>query len=261
MRSARSGRRVLVGSCLLPPESSDYTFRPHMYSTDFAYVHDAGFGDVARRSAPEIIRILRAYGIKRGHVVEIGCGSGILARRLLDAGYDVTGIDRSPDMIALARAQAPEAVFRVGTLTRTTVPRCDAAIAIGEVVSYVAASLGPFFRRVSHALPPGGVFVFDFMDSVNGRTYPAKSVSGPDWELIVRAEAGDGGRTLTRRMTLLRQVDGQYRRSRESHRVTIRSRAEIRAALAAAGFTATMSRSYGRHRLLRGDVAVVAKKR
>jgi SAM-dependent methyltransferase len=232
-----------------------------MYSTDFAYAHDAGFGDLAKRSAPEIIRLLRAYGIERGHVVEIGCGSGILARRLLDAGYSVTGIDRSAAMIALARANAPRAVFRVGSLTRIKMPRCRAAIAVGEVVSYVAASLGPFFKRVSDALPAGGLFIFDFMASVEGRTFAAKSFSGRDWDMIVRADASDGGRTLTRHMTLLRHVNGRYRRSCERHRVTIRSRAQMRAALAAAGFTAAMSRSYGRYRLLRGDVAVVAKKR
>jgi SAM-dependent methyltransferase len=232
-----------------------------MYSTDFAYIHDAGFSDVARRSAPEVIRILRANGIKHGHVVEIGSGSGILARRLVAAGYRVTGIDRSPAMIALARAKTPEAVFRVGSLARAKIPRCDAAIAIGEVVSYVASSLGPFFKRVSAALAPGGVFIFDFMASAKGRTYAAKSVGGRDWAMIIRAEANGGGRTLTRRMTLLRNVGGRYRRSRETHCVTIRTKDEVRAALMNAGFTAAMSRSYGRYRLLRGDVAVVAKKR
>ena len=34
----------------------------------------------------------------------------------------------------------------------------------------------------------------------------------------------------------------------------------VAAALAGAGFTARMSRSYGRHRLLAGDVAVIAKR-
>jgi hypothetical protein len=43
--------------------------------------------------------------------------------------------------------------------------------------------------------------------------------------------------------------------------VTIRSRHEVKAALEAAGFSVAMRRSYGRYRLLRGDVAVVAQKR
>jgi len=232
-----------------------------MYSVDFAYVHDTGFGGFATRAAPEVIRILRGHGIKHGRIVEIGSGSGILARRLTDAGYDVTGIDRSPDMIEIARERAPRATFRRGSLTRSTIPRCAAAVAIGEVVSYVSASLRPFFMRVHDALERDGLFIFDFMDSTKGRTYAATSFSGPDWEMIARAEATNGGRMLTRRMTLLRSVDGKYRRSRETHRVTIRSRAEVKDALADAGFSVEMSRSYGRFTLLRGDVAVVARKR
>src|SRR5262245_45464241 len=231
-----------------------------MYSADFAYVHDSGFGGFARRAGPELLRILRAHGIKSGRIVEIGSGSGILAERLTNAGYDVTGIDRSPDMIELARAKAPDATFRLGSLTRSRIPRCAAAIAIGEVVSYVSASLRPFFARVHDALPRGGIFIFDFMESTKGRAYACKSFSGPDWELILRAEVSGAGRTLTRRMTLLRNVNGKYRRTRETHRVTIRSRREVRAALEEAGFSVGMSQSYGRFRLLRGDVAVVASK-
>src|SRR5215510_2480037 len=75
-----------------------------LYSADLAFVHDAGFGELAQRSAPDIVRILRARGIARGHVVELGCGSGITARHLTDRGYAVTGIDVSRAMIRLARA-------------------------------------------------------------------------------------------------------------------------------------------------------------
>jgi len=232
-----------------------------MYSADFAYVHDTGFGGFARGAGPQLIRILRAHGIKTGRIVEIGSGSGILARRLTDAGFDVTGIDRSADMIKLAREKAPHATFRRGSLTRSKIPHCSAAIAIGEVVSYVSSSLHPFFVRVHAALGPAGLLIFDFMESTKGRAYAGKSFSGPDWEMIFRAEVTDGGRTLTRRMTLLRNVGGKYRRSRETHQVTIRSRAEVKEALADAGFSVEMSRSYGRFRLLRGDVAVVAQKR
>jgi SAM-dependent methyltransferase len=232
-----------------------------MYSVDFAYAHDTGFGGFATGAGPELVRILRAHGIADGRIVEIGSGSGILARRLTDAGYDVTGIDRSPAMIEIARKKAPRATFRRGSLTRSTIPRCAAAFAIGEVVSYVSASLRPFFARVHDALDAQGLFVFDFMESTKGRTYAGRRFSGADWEMISRAEASNGGRTLTRRMTLLRNVDGKYRRSRETHHVTIRSRAEVKTALAAAGFSVEMSRSYGRFRLLRGDVAVIASKR
>ena len=231
-----------------------------MYSTDLAYIHDVGFGDFARKAAPELIRILRTHGIRSGRIVEVGSGSGILARRLVDAGYDVIGIDRSPDMITLARAKAPEATFRRGSLTRTNIPRCEAVIAIGEVVSYVSTSLRPFFTRVYASLERGGVFIFDFIESAERRTYAAKSFEGTDWALIIRATVDDGGGTLTRRMTLLRNVGGKYRRTHETHHVRLRNCGDVRDALRDAGFSVTLRRSYGRYRLMPGDIAVIARK-
>jgi SAM-dependent methyltransferase len=41
-------------------------------------------------------------------VLDLGCGSGLpTARQLVDAGFDVVGVDESPAMLALAERQAP----------------------------------------------------------------------------------------------------------------------------------------------------------
>ena len=42
--------------------------------------------------------------------LDVGCGDGMLARRLAEHSAEVTGIDRDPRMIALARAQPQERV-------------------------------------------------------------------------------------------------------------------------------------------------------
>src|SRR5207247_11320351 len=63
--------------------------------------------------------------------------SGVLARRLVAAGYAVVGIDHSPSMIRIARATAPGAQFRVASLEHVRLPRAKAVIAIGEIVTYV----------------------------------------------------------------------------------------------------------------------------
>src|SRR6266542_4141343 len=76
-----------------------------LYSADPAHIHDAGFGDLAKRAGPEVVRILRAHRIRNGLIVEAGCGSGILAAHLADAGYEVFGFDQSAVMIRLARAR------------------------------------------------------------------------------------------------------------------------------------------------------------
>ena len=224
-----------------------------MYFDDLAAVHDAGFGGLARSAAPEIVRLLRARGIRAGLVVDVGCGSGIAARHFVQRGYDVVGIDASRAMIRLARARAPHARFRVASI--------DAVTAIGEVVTYVGGglpALARFFRRARAALRPGGVLVFDFMESAAKRTYAAKSFAGPGWALASQATLDAARRVLTRRMAIVRTVAGRVRCARETHRVRIYRRQEIAHALARAGFRARMSRSYGRRRLLPGDVVVVA---
>jgi 2-polyprenyl-3-methyl-5-hydroxy-6-metoxy-1,4-benzoquinol methylase len=108
---------------------------PRIYSSDLAFIHDAGFDWFARGAGPEMLRILRAHGVlpPRGgrpaaRIVEVGCGSGILARTLTHAGYRVLGLDASPAMIRLSRARAPRAAFRVASLERARIPRCAAVI-------------------------------------------------------------------------------------------------------------------------------------
>jgi SAM-dependent methyltransferase len=232
-----------------------------LYSTDLAYVHDSGFGDFAQRTAPELVRILRAHGITRGHIVELGCGSGITARYLVEHGYEVTGIDVSKAMIRLAREAAPKARFRVASLTRIRIPQSSAVVAIGEVLSYAPggiAALARIFAGVRRAVAPGGVFIFDFIESGARRTYAARSSSGPDWAIASRATLDRSRRILTRRMVVVRQLKGRFRRANETHTIRIHSRRAIRDALVRAGFSARMSRSYGRHALPPGDVAVVA---
>jgi SAM-dependent methyltransferase len=112
------------------------------------------------------MEILDRNGIRDGLVVDLGCGSGLLARELVDAGYRVLGIDFSDAMIELSRNRVPEAVFSVGSLFEAEIPRCQAVTAVNEVLNYLfdaeneEMGLGHLFRR---ALVPGGVFVFDVL--------------------------------------------------------------------------------------------------
>lgn len=229
-----------------------------MYSDDLAHIHDAGFGGFSRQVAPHLIALLP----KRGTVVEAGCGSGILAHALADAGFDVHGFDASRAMIALARKRAPAASFRVATLASARIPRCDAVVAIGEVITYVRswATVTRFLRRVHASLPVGGVLLLDFIESGERRTYPRRSVAGDDWAIVVRADLSDRDRVLTRRMTLFRTVGRRVRKSRETHRVYIRPRTLVAKTLRSLGFAVTMRRSFGGYRLMDGDVAVIARR-
>jgi hypothetical protein len=61
----------------------------HAYENDLAYIHDRGFSEQARRAAPHLVRLLQQSGIREGLVVDLGCGSGVWAKALVDAGYQV----------------------------------------------------------------------------------------------------------------------------------------------------------------------------
>lgn len=235
-----------------------------MYGSDLAFIHDAGFGDFARAVAPEIARMLLKAGLKGGRVVEFGCGSGILAAHLHRSGYDVSAFDISPAMIRIARKAAPGVRFRVASLGSADIPACEAVVGIGEVVTYLPGgrtTLQRFCSKAHAALRPGGVLIFDFIESAARRTYPTKIINGPDWTLAVNATFSRSRRVLTRRMLMTRRTRRGVTRSRETHHVRIYDRRMIRRLLEQCEFTVTMRRSYGCHRLLPGDIAVIARKR
>jgi 2-polyprenyl-3-methyl-5-hydroxy-6-metoxy-1,4-benzoquinol methylase len=87
------------------------------YREDLAYIHDVGHGAIARDAAERLIAELAVARHPSGTVVDLGCGSGILAGALVEAGYQVVGIDMSDAMVALARARAPNAEFHVSVAT------------------------------------------------------------------------------------------------------------------------------------------------
>jgi SAM-dependent methyltransferase len=55
--------------------------------------------------------------VPRGRVLDVGCGTGALAERLADEGYEVTGVDPSEGMLDVLRKRAPSitAVHAGGT--------------------------------------------------------------------------------------------------------------------------------------------------
>jgi SAM-dependent methyltransferase len=238
------------------------------YGEDLAYIHDVGHADFALDSAPGIKGILDRSGIHEGLIVDLGCGTGLLARELIDAGYDVFGIDISEEMIEIARRRAPEAEFRVGSLFEVGIPQCQAVTAISEVLNYLfdpeneERGLGRVFRRVYDSLAPGGVFVFDVLGP--GQVPPgtrAKGFSvGEDWAVFNEREEDAGRGTMERRIVSFRKVGEHYRRLDEVHRVRLYDPSGLAAELERAGFRVRTMRAYGDLQLEEGHTAFAAQK-
>ncbi len=119
--------------------------------------------------ADYVARTLRAAAPDTHSVLELGSGTGRHGRLLADRGFDVFGIERSPEMVASAEAAA--AVTGPGRFNCAVGDACavrlerrfDAVIALFHVASYQTtdADLQAMFTTASEHLRTGGIFLFD----------------------------------------------------------------------------------------------------
>jgi SAM-dependent methyltransferase len=102
------------------------------------------------------------------HLVDLGCGTGTLTLRLFEAGYKVTGIDLSEEMLACAQSKAPQHSPRLRFLCQDMrelhLPEpADLVLSFCDSLNYLTEEedLRNTFRRVRQSLKPGGLFLFD----------------------------------------------------------------------------------------------------
>lgn len=77
---------------------------------------DTPAGAFALRHERRLLQHLVSGWPRRGHsLLDVGCGPGIFLEYFWESGFDVTGLDASPDMLAAARSRlGPRADFHLG---------------------------------------------------------------------------------------------------------------------------------------------------
>jgi SAM-dependent methyltransferase len=237
------------------------------YSEDLAYIHDAGFTEFARHAGQGIFGILRANGMHGGRIIDIGCGTGVLAGELVAAGYRVLGIDISPAMLRIARSRARGARFRAASFLRTRIPACEAIVSVGECLNYMldpsnaAARLESFFERAFCALRPGGMLLFDMIEPLKtGARAGTACRVGRDWAVVAERDEDSGHNILTRHITSFRLVGRHYRRTDEIHQLKLYRRNQVCEMLRRVGFKVRVRRGYGTDRLAAGHLVYIARR-
>ena len=251
-----------------PEHSASNENRSDAYGSDLAYIHDVGFGDHARFAADYFVEQLRMSGHSCGKVVDLGCGSGILAKTMSDHGYEVLGIDLSSSLLAIARERVPKAEFRLASCFDSDLPACIGVSAIGECFNYLFddSNSPESFRAVLHrayaALLPSGLLLFDVAEPGRNAGLANRQVhrTGADWAVLVDSVEDREQMTLTRSIHTFRQIGEHYRRGFEQHILRLMPRAEVASMLKEIGFQVKLLDRYGEQPFPVGVVGILAQK-
>ncbi|MBD2435875.1 trans-aconitate 2-methyltransferase [Nostoc sp. FACHB-110] len=177
------------------------------------------------------------------HIFDLGCGTGQVAKRLLNRGYQVTGIDSSADMLNCARQNAPNAEFIVDDARYFQLPPTfHAAISTDGVLNYLLTleELTNSLQNVYNALLTNGLFALEmYIEEGCESSWHENSDGGGVEENNVWVDiwSYDQENKVGRKATTRFQwLNGQWQRSDVTFLLKLYSKFEIQAALEKVGF-------------------------
>lgn len=194
-----------------------------------------------------------AATLPRAPIVDIGCGTGLLASELARRGYDVTGIDPARAMLEVARQRPGGAKVRwiEGDANVAAPSSAGLALMTGHVAQVFLddTSWRTTLLGIRRALYPGGLFAFEsrnpqarpwerWTPQLSRRTVDAPVV-GPAvvWQRLIEVRSDGGGPRV--------RFETHYRLERTEEEVVVpselrfRTKEELAATLGEAGFNVT----------------------
>ena len=88
-----------------------------VFGQDYANAYDYLYQDKDYNKECDFLeKIFLRYSGSTSSILDLGCGTGGHVNILAEKGYKVTGIDRSGEMLSIARKKASERVLRLNSL-------------------------------------------------------------------------------------------------------------------------------------------------
>lgn len=221
--------------------------REEAYTT-FAKVYDEFMDNVPYADwCGYLAGLLGDYGIEDGIVLDLGCGTGTLTEMLAEHGFEMIGIDSSPEMLEIAiekKAKSGKDIlylnqdmreFELYGTVRAVVSICDSVNYITEPESLVKV-----FRLVNNYLDQGGIFIFDLNTPYKYEMLLGDSVFAENredcsfiWDNLYDETEKINEYDLT--LFLREKESGYYRKFEELHYQRAYGLSEVRELLAEAG--------------------------
>ena len=201
----------------------------------------------------------RRRGLPGKTVLDLACGTGSLTRELAGRGYEMIGVDLSPDMLAEAAEKNRDAdgippMFLCQSMDKLDLyGTIDACVCCLDSVNYVTSPklLQKAFERVHLFLMPGGLFLFDIntpekLAGLDGQVFLDET---EDTYCVWRAEYSKRRRICSYFMDIFRldEETGLWERGEELHEEYAYTPQELEEYLLQAGFTDI--RQYGNLKL------------
>lgn len=189
-----------------------------------------------------LIMQLGAYPLSCG--LDVGCGGGWFTRAFQKAGYKMTGLDVSVQMLDYAQEQSMKEGVRIeyvlGDISKMKLPaRFDFCTAINDCVNYIPKTkLSAAFRNVRNALKSNGIFLFDISSRRKFKEKIANTVCADDREEVTYLSFNrEEEESVVMDVTLfVKDEKGKFDRFDETHRQYIYEEEEILCCLRENGF-------------------------
>ena len=186
-------------------------------------------------------KLIKKYVPDAKSVVELGCGTGTMTKKLANAGYDVIGLDLSEDMLSVAMSENYDSNILYIKQDMTQIDlgsKHDVFVSVGDSVNYITdkEDLVKVFEGVKEHLKDDGAFIFDLKtkhlyesigDSVIADNRDDMAMI---WENSFKDNINEYLVTV-----FTEQEDGSFERFRELHRQRAYSIEEIEDAMSQVG--------------------------
>lgn len=197
---------------------------------------------ISNRVLQPLEQLLLRHLPEGAHILDLCCGTGHVAQKLLMKGYKVTGLDESEGMLRYARKNAPDLEFILGDARFFKLPSTFHGVASNGSLCYVMSleELIGVFRNVHAALLENGLFVFNLPLEERYQSDWNGSISGnvkDDFAWAVQFRYHPEEKIARSHFTIFQLLEGKWQRSDTTLLEKCFDKVQLQSALENVGFT------------------------